>query len=87
MKLEPLQALTNAPEVYDYGYVKVINPHAVTITDKMGTERKVMRLVQMPDDYTFNYQTGRYGSGPNFTITTQAQLDAELASDFVRINQ
>lgn len=86
MKLQPRQALTNAPIEYDYGWTKTINHHAATVTDKMSTDRKVLRLIEVEDDYHFNYQIGRYGSGMNFTTSTQENLDKEIKYGYIVLN-
>lgn len=68
--LQPLQAITNAPEVYDYTWMK-------TVVDNVATDQRgrSCRLVQNEDEWHFRQQLLRYGSGLHLVIDTQEQLD------------
>ena len=72
--LKPLQAITNAPEVYDYCWMK-------TVVDNIAVDDRgrPCRLVQNDDEWHFRQQLMRYGSGLHLAIDTQKQLD-----DFLR---
>ena len=58
---------TNAPEAYDYWYVKTVKPTVVASNDpKQGpkTGRACWRLIEVSDQERFDfYQLPRYGSG------------------------
>jgi hypothetical protein len=73
MKLKNLQCVTCAPEEYDYGWAKTVI--ANLYTNESG---KVFRLVQNEDQWHFDQQIMRYGSGMNLTISNQIQLDDYL---------
>lgn len=72
--LRPLQAITNAPECYDYGWMR-------TVIDNIAVDDRgrLCRLVQNEDEWHFRQQLLRYGSGLHLAIDVQKQLD-----DFVR---
>lgn len=73
IKLKPRQCITNAPEVYDYGWMR-------TLVDNLfvDSKGKVYRLAENEDDWHFDQQIMRYGSGMNATITNQISLDDHL---------
>jgi hypothetical protein len=58
IKLKPLQAITNAPNEYDYGWMK-------TVVDNVAVDERgrSCRLVQNDDEWHFRQQLLRYGSG------------------------
>ena len=68
--LKPLQAITNAPQVYDYGWMK-------TVIDNIAVDEKgrPCRLVQNDDEWHFRQQLLRYGSGLHLAIDNQKRLD------------
>ncbi|MHB8954456.1 MAG: hypothetical protein ACYC4U_15910 [Pirellulaceae bacterium] len=72
--LKPLQVVTNAPEYYDYGWMR-------TVIDNIAVDERgrSCRLVQNEDEWHFRQQLLRYGSGLYLAIEDQQQLD-----DFVR---
>jgi len=58
-------AYTNAPECYDYWYVKTLK----TLVDKDG---KDWRLLEVSDESRFeNFQRPRYGSGLKQSFTEE----------------
>lgn len=71
--LKPLQCLTNAPEDYDYGWMRTVAYNVAT--DKRG---RALRLAQNEDQWHFEQQVMRYGSGLNLTYDTQKNLDDAL---------
>ncbi len=70
LKLACRQCLTTAPEDYDYGWARTLILHVAT--DSRG---RSMRLVENEDDWHFNQQVMRYGSGLHLTIDRQSQLE------------
>lgn len=68
--LKPLQAITNAPEVYDYGWMK-------TVVENVAVDEKgrPCRLVQNEDEWHFRQQLLRYQSGLHLAIDDQKRLD------------
>jgi len=68
--LKPLQALTNAPECYDYGWMR-------TVVEDIAVDEKGRRcrLVQNDDEWHFRQQLLRYGSGLHLAIDDQKRLD------------
>lgn len=74
IRLKPLQAITNAPENYDYSWMR-------TVVDNFAVDEKCRpcRLVQNDDEWHFRQQLIRYGSGLHLVIDNQIQLD-----DFLR---
>jgi hypothetical protein len=62
--LRPLQAITNAPEVYDYGWMHTLIDNVAV--DQKGKPR---RLVENDDQWHFDQQLLRYRSGLNLVIT------------------
>ena len=72
--LRPLQAITNAPDCYDYNWMKTVVANIAV--DEKG---RPCRLVQNDDQWHFRQQLMRYGSGLCLVIDNQIQLD-----DFLR---
>lgn len=72
--LKRLQAVTNAPAVYDYGWMH-------TLVENIAVDQKghFCRLVQNEDQWHFDQQVLRYHSGLHLVITEQDQFD-----DFLR---
>lgn len=68
--LKHLQAITNAPECYDYGWMKTVVDHIAV--DEKG---RPCRLVQNDDEWHFRQQLLRYGSGLHLAIDDQRRLD------------
>jgi hypothetical protein len=68
--LKALQAVTNAPECYDYGWMKTVVANIAL--DEKG---RPCRLVQNDDEWHFRQQLLRYGSGLNLAIADQKRLD------------
>lgn len=69
--LKPLQAITNAPVDYDYGWMK-------TLVDNIAVDGKgrPCRLVENDDEWHFQNQLLRYGSGLHFAVTEQERLES-----------
>jgi hypothetical protein len=78
--LKPLQAITNAPECYDYGWMK-------TVIDNIAVDEKgrPCRLVQNDDEWHFKQQLLRYGSGLHLTIDDQKRLDEFFQYGWLRL--
>jgi predicted ATPase with chaperone activity len=70
LTLGPLQAVTNAPQNYDYSWMK-------TLVDNIAVDEKggPCRLVENEDQWHFEQQVLRYRSGLHLAIT-----DTKLAS-------
>ncbi len=68
--LKPLQAITNAPENYDYGWMR-------TVVENIAVDEKgrPCRLVENEDEWHFKQQLLRYGSGLHLAIDDQNRLD------------
>lgn len=79
LQLRPRQAITNAPVCYDYGWMH-------TLVDNIGVDEKgrPCRLVENDDDWHFEQNVLRYGSGLNLTITDQSLLDHYLRNGWLR---
>lgn len=77
--LKPLQAITNAPEVYDYGWMK-------TVVENIAVDEKgrPCRLVQNDDEWHFKQQLLRYQSGLHLAIDDQKRLDEFLRYGLLR---
>ena len=80
LTLRPLQAITNAPACYDYSWMK-------TLIDNIAVDEKgrSFRLVENEDQWHFEQQLIRYGSGLYLTITDQEQLDSFLRHGWLRL--
>ena len=78
--LRPLQAITNAPACYDYSWMK-------TLIDNIAVDEKgrPCRLVENDDQWHFDQQVLRYGSGLHLTITDQEQLDSFLRHGWLKL--
>ena len=78
--LRPLQAVTNAPECYDYSWMK-------TLIDNIAVDEKgrSFRLVENEDQWHFDQQLLRYGSGLYPSITDQEQLDSFLQHGWLKL--
>ena len=78
--LKPLQAITNAPECYDYGWMK-------TVIDSIAVDERgrPCRLVQNDDDWHFRQQLLRYGSGLHLAIDDQKRLDEFFGHGWLRL--
>lgn len=78
--LRPLQAITNAPEVYDYGWMH-------TLVDNLAVDQKgrSCRLVENDDQWHFEQQLLRYHSGLHLVITEQEQLDGFLRRGWLKL--
>lgn len=77
--LRPLQAITNAPPEYDYGWMH-------TVVDHIGEDSKgrLWRLVENEDDWHFQNQLQRYGSGLYQSLTTEAQINDFVAAGLLK---
>lgn len=73
MILRPLQAITNAPECYDYCWMN-------TLVENIAIHQKGIscRLVENEDQWHFDQQILRYHSGLHLVITDQQQLADSL---------
>jgi hypothetical protein len=73
-----LECLTTAPEDYDYGWTRTLVHYIAT--DDRG---KVYRKVKVEDQWHFESQVARYGSGMNPTITSQQDLEQRIALGYL----
>lgn len=80
LTLRPLQAITNAPENYDYCWMKTLIGNLAV--DEKG---RSCRLVENEDQWHFDQQLLRYGSGLHLAITDQEQLDSFLRHGWLRL--
>lgn len=80
LKLARRQCLTTAPEDYDYGWARTLILNVAT--DSRG---RSMRLVENQDDWHFNQQIMRYGSGLHLTIDRQSQLEELLEYGLLKL--
>lgn len=80
IKLKPLQAITNAPQCYDYSWMR-------TVVDNLATDEKgrPCRLVENDDEWHFRQQLMRYGSGLHLAISDQKQLDDFFRHGWLRL--
>jgi hypothetical protein len=78
--LKPLQAITNAPEVYDYCWMR-------TVIDNIAVDERgrPCRLVQNEDEWHFRQQLLRYGSGLHLAIEDQKRLDEFLGNGWLKL--
>lgn len=79
--LKPLQAITNAPDCYDYGWMK-------TVIDNIAVDEKgrPCRLVQNDDEWHFRQQLLRYGSGLHLAIDDQNRLDEFFGYGWLKLS-
>jgi len=77
--LKRLQAITNAPAVYDYGWMH-------TLVENIAVDQKgrSCRLVENDDQWHFDQQVLRYHSGLHLVITEQDQLDDFLRHEWLK---
>ena len=80
--LKPLQAITNAPHDYDYGWMK-------TVVDNIAVDEKgrPCRLAQNEDEWHFRQQLLRYGSGLHLAIADQASLDEYFQHGWLKLTE
>jgi hypothetical protein len=78
--LRPLQAITNAPECYDYVWMRTVVENLAV--DERG---RSCRLVQNEDEWHFRQQLLRYGSGLHLAIAEQEQLDIFLRYGWLKL--
>ncbi len=78
--LKALQAVTNAPECYDYGWMKTVVANIAV--DEKG---RPCRLVQNDDEWHFQQQLLRYGSGLHLAIADQKRLDEFLQHGWLKL--
>ena len=78
--LKPLQAITNAPEIYDHGWMK-------TVVDNIAVDEKgrPCRLVENEDEWHFRQQLLRYGSGLHLAIADQRQLEEFFQAGWLKL--
>lgn len=69
-QLKPLQCLTNAPEEYDYGWMRTLVEN-VAVDDR----GRSFRLCQNEDAWHLEQQVMRYGSGMYVGLTKQSEVD------------
>jgi hypothetical protein len=81
LTLKPLQAITSAPECYDYGWMK-------TVIENIAVDEKgrPCRLVENEDRWHFDQQLLRYGSGLHLVIDDQKRLDDFLRHGWLKLN-
>ena len=74
------QCLTTAPEDYDYGWARTLILNVAT--DSRG---RSMRLVENEDDWHFQQQIMRHGSGLHLTIDRQSVLDDQVGYGLIKL--
>lgn len=74
------QCLTTAPEEYDYCWARTLILNVAT--DSRG---RSMRLVQNEDDWHFQQQMLRYGSGLHLTIDRQSDLADQVGYGLIKL--
>ncbi len=79
--LKPLQALTNAPADYDYGWMR-------TVVDNIAVDERgrSCRLVENDDEWHFKQQLLRYGSGLHLAIDDQKRLDEFIGYGWLKFS-
>lgn len=80
LQLARRQCLTSAPEDYDYGWARTLILNVAT-----NSRGRSMRLVENEDDWHFEQQILRYGSGLHLTIDRQSQLDEQLEYGLLKL--
>ena len=80
LTLRRLQAITNAPACYDYGWMKTVVEN-IAVDDK----GRPCRLVENEDQWHFEQQLLRYGSGLHLAIIDQGQLDDFLRHGWLKL--
>ena len=75
-----LQAISNAPSVYDYRWMH-------TLVENIAVDQKgnPCRLVENEDQWHFDQQVLRYHSGLHLVITAQDQLDNFLRNGWLKL--
>lgn len=79
IELKPLQCVTSAPEDYDYVWSRTIIENLYV--DERG---RSCRLAQNEDEWHFNQQMMRFGSGNHLVIDNQIQLDVSLENGWLK---
>lgn len=74
------QCLTTAPEDYDYRWARTLILNVAT--DSRG---RSMRLVENEDDWHFQQQMLRYGSGLHLTFDRQGELADQVGYGLVKL--
>lgn len=74
------QCLTTAPEEYDYRWARTLTLNVAT--DSRG---RSLRLVQNEDDWHFQQQMLRYGSGLHLTIDRQSVLADQVGYGLLKL--
>lgn len=74
------QCLTTAPEDYDYCWARTLILDVAT--DSRG---RSMRLVENEDDWHFQQQMLRYGSGLHLTIDRQGELADQVGYGLLKL--
>ncbi len=82
LMLQNRQCLTTAPEEYDYRWAKTLILNVAT--DSRG---RSLRLVQNEDDWHFDQQMLRYGSGLHLTIDRQSILSDQLEHGLLKLTE
>jgi hypothetical protein len=82
LTLKRLQAITNAPSCYDYGWM-------YTLVDNIAVDDKgrSCRLVENEDRWHFDQQILRYHSGLHLVITDQRTLDDFLKTGWLTLTE
>lgn len=80
LTLSRRQCLTTAPEEYDYCWARTLILNVAT--DGRG---RSMRLVENEDDWHFQQQMLRYGSGLHLTIDRQSVLADQLHYGLIKL--
>lgn len=82
ISLSRRQCLTTAPEEYDYCWARTLILNVAT--DSRG---RSLRLVENQDDWHFQQQMLRYGSGLHLTIDRQSELADQVDYGLVKLTE
>jgi len=80
INLSRRQCLTTAPEEYDYCWARTLILNVAT--DSRG---RSMRLVENEDDWHYQQQMLRYGSGLHLTIDRQGELADQVDYGLIKL--
>jgi hypothetical protein len=78
--LQLRQCITTAPEEYDYRWARTLTLNVAT--DSRG---RSLRLVENEDDWHFQQQMLRYGSGLHLTIDRQSVLADQVGYGLIKL--
>ena len=78
--LQPRQCITTAPEEYDYRWARTLTLNVAT-----NSRGRSLRLVENEDDWHFQQQMLRYGSGLHLTIDRQSVLADQVGYGLLKL--